>query len=98
MEILLVWFVFAAGVAIAAGNKGRSTVGFFLLSALLSPIVGLIVLLVVGDKSPGTADAYAKLQAARDGGLLTEEQYRAQAAALGTPAGDPRLTGWGQKK
>ena len=46
MELFLVWFVLSLGVAVLADSRGRSGVGFFLLSAALSPLLGLIVVLV----------------------------------------------------
>ncbi len=42
MEIFLFWFLFSVAVGIYAGNKGRSGFGFFLLSILLSPLLGLL--------------------------------------------------------
>jgi hypothetical protein len=47
MEIFLVWFVFAFLVAIAASSRGRSGAAWFLISAVLSPLVGLILVLVL---------------------------------------------------
>lgn len=49
MEIFLLWVLFAIGVGALANSRGRSGVGFFLLSAVLSPLVGLIVVLVMSD-------------------------------------------------
>ena len=49
MEIVIVWFVLAAGVGFLADSRGRSGFGFFLLSALLSPLLGLIVVLVIAN-------------------------------------------------
>jgi uncharacterized membrane protein YhdT len=47
MEFLIAWLIFAFVVAIAAGARGRSGIGWFLLSAVLSPLVGLILVLVL---------------------------------------------------
>lgn len=48
MEIgfFFIWTLLAAGVSGLASSRGRSGVGFFLLSFLLSPVLGLIVVLV----------------------------------------------------
>ena len=48
MEGLLVigWLVVAGIVGAVASSRGRSPFGFFLLSAVFSPVLGLIVLLV----------------------------------------------------
>jgi hypothetical protein len=46
MEIIVFWLLLAAGVGLLANSQGRSGLGFFLLSAVLSPLLGLIVVLV----------------------------------------------------
>ena len=43
VAILFLWLVFCGGVAAIGRNKGRSALKFFLLSFLLSPLIGLIV-------------------------------------------------------
>ena len=47
METFILWFILSTIPAFIAVNKGRSGAGFFFLSILLSPIVGIIVALVV---------------------------------------------------
>lgn len=42
----LIWLLLSAGVAGLASSRGRSAVGYFFLSFLLSPMLGLIVVLV----------------------------------------------------
>ena len=52
MEIfifLVFWGLLAWGVAALANSRGRSGIGFFLLSFLLSPLLGLIVVLIMSD-------------------------------------------------
>jgi hypothetical protein len=46
MLYLIVWFALSIVAAVIAGNKGRSGFGFFLLAAILSPLVGIIAALV----------------------------------------------------
>jgi hypothetical protein len=46
MEIILFWLAFSIIAGIIAGNKGRSRFGFFLLSVILSPIIGVIGALI----------------------------------------------------
>jgi hypothetical protein len=56
MEILalvVVWLVFCGVAAAIAGNKGRSGVGVFFLSVLLSPLVGLIVASTMAPNANG---------------------------------------------
>jgi hypothetical protein len=45
--LIFVWGLLALGVAFLANSRGRSGLGFFLLSFFLSPILGLIVVLVI---------------------------------------------------
>jgi len=52
MEIIFLWFIFAGVAALIATNKGRSGIGFFALSVVLSPLVGIIIALCV---NPDTA-------------------------------------------
>jgi len=42
MEIFIVWIVLCFVAGAIAGNKGRSSVGFFFLAFLLSPLIGII--------------------------------------------------------
>ena len=46
MEIFIVWFALSIVAGVIAGNKQRSGFGFFLLSLLLSPLIGIIAALV----------------------------------------------------
>jgi hypothetical protein len=45
--LLIVWGLLALGVAVLAGSRGQSAVGFFLLSLFFSPVLGLIVVLLM---------------------------------------------------
>ncbi|CAH0534634.1 hypothetical protein VST7929_02584 [Vibrio stylophorae] len=47
MFIFIIWIIFAVVVGAIAKGKGLSGIGFFLLSILLSPLIGLIVALVI---------------------------------------------------
>ncbi|HAR45048.1 MAG TPA: zinc ribbon domain-containing protein [Nitrospiraceae bacterium] len=46
MEIFIFWLAFSIIPAVIANNKGRSGCGFFFLSVLLSPLIGIIAALV----------------------------------------------------
>jgi len=46
MEIIVAWLLLAVGVGLLADSRGRNFFGYFLLSAVLSPLLGLIVVLV----------------------------------------------------
>lgn len=49
MWVLLIWFMLAVAVAFLADSRGRSGIGFLLLSVVFSPLLGLIVVLVMSD-------------------------------------------------
>lgn len=119
MEIVFVWLLLAIGVGAIAASRGRSGFGFFLLSAVLSPLIGLAVVLVLDDLNKkkaqeeaaareherrieevkaisgaaqqrasttgsvaSIADELEKLGALRDKGLLDEQEFQQQKAAL----------------
>jgi uncharacterized protein (DUF983 family) len=48
MLIIIGWLVLCFVISAAAGARGRSAVGYFLLSLVLSPLVGLIILWASG--------------------------------------------------
>ena len=48
----LFWLIFTVVICCMAKSRGRSALGFFLLSLFLSPLVGFIVLLIVGKNEP----------------------------------------------
>ena len=50
MEILFLWPLLSIVAGIIARNKGRSGIGYFLLSILLSPIIGLILVIALSPK------------------------------------------------
>lgn len=49
MEVFFFWLLFSVLVAMCAGRKGRSELGFFVLSIIISPLPGLLFALVVRD-------------------------------------------------
>jgi hypothetical protein len=81
MDVLIGWIVLCLLVAWLARSRGRSALGYFILSLFLSPLIGLIVVLVAGS-GPAAANELARLEAARAGGLLSDEEYGAQAAII----------------
>lgn len=56
MEIVIGWLIFSLVAAWIASSKGRSGLGVFVLSVLLSPLIGIIVALVMqrADKIEAT--------------------------------------------
>ena len=51
IAVLVLWLLLCYAVTVYAGKKGRSQIGFFLLSLFLSPLVGFI-LVAVGSSNP----------------------------------------------
>lgn len=51
MGIFIFWLLGCFVVALAASNRGRSGFGWFLLSVLISPLLGLLFVLVAKDLS-----------------------------------------------
>ncbi len=45
--VLILWILFSVVVGTVARNKGRGFAGFFFLSLLLSPVIGLIVIAIL---------------------------------------------------
>ena len=72
MEIfILFWLLLSAGVGYLASERGRSGVGWALLSVVTSPLLGLIIVLIARDLVVEAADRE------RD-----EKRHREQLAAL----------------
>jgi len=46
MGIFILWLFFSIIAAVIASRKGRSGIGFFFLSVILSPLIGVIAALV----------------------------------------------------
>ena len=53
MEILILWIIFTILVVGYAGRRGRSRFIAFVLSLLLSPIIGLLIYAVLGESRRG---------------------------------------------
>jgi len=56
--IIICWIIFCVVIGVMAKNRGRSFLAFALLSAIISPIGGLIVLLVIGEKASSEQTTY----------------------------------------
>lgn len=59
-EALLLWFALSVVAGIVAASKGRSGFGYFLLSLVLSPLIGLLLAALL----PRAADPQAAAAAA----------------------------------
>jgi hypothetical protein len=61
MEIVLGWLVFAVIVGFAAGGRGRTGIGWFLLAVLFSPLLmGLLVFVLPNLKTERERQALVK--------------------------------------
>ena len=60
MTWVLIWLVGAIVVGIAANVRGRIGIGYFFLSLLISPLLGLVLVLVLPDKTKPSLDTHIK--------------------------------------
>ena len=47
----IIWFILVCILAGVASSKGRSGIGFFFLGLLLSPLIGFIILALMGENT-----------------------------------------------
>lgn len=90
MEIVIGWLFFAALVGMFANSRGRSGFGFFLLSALLSPLLGFVIVLVIKnlDEEERLTEERRREQERKDYDrkLDNEKQLEALRAVARSPA------------
>lgn len=60
--IIVCWIVFSFAIAIFANRYGRSDVGYFLLSLVLSPLLTGILLLALGKTPKAKAREMVRLR------------------------------------
>jgi hypothetical protein len=53
MELIVVWFIFAIVVAVAAAGRGRNPLGWFLLACVISPLLAVILLALFPRRNSG---------------------------------------------
>jgi hypothetical protein len=83
VAIFLIWLVFAVLVGVAANARGRNGLGWFLLSAVMSPLIGFLFLVAM----PSYADR-RELQLRPEDDVL----YRLGKARRPKPPGDSNVT------
>lgn len=67
MEYFLFWLAFSAVVGAAASSRGRSFVGWMLISAVITPLLGLILVLVIPARNqPGRTGHASDAEAVTD--------------------------------
>jgi RNA polymerase subunit RPABC4/transcription elongation factor Spt4 len=57
VDILLWWFLFSVAAGIIAASKGRHGFGYFLLSMVLSPLIGLILTIALPSSAVAAVPA-----------------------------------------
>lgn len=70
MWLLVLWIVIAVVVGVAASHRRRSGFGWFLLALLISPLLGAVLLLLLGPSRAGMDECGACL------GLVPREATR----------------------
>lgn len=79
---LIIWGLLAWGVSALAISRGRSGIGFFLLSFLFSPLLGLVVVLVMSDLAAESAKASARNREAESRERLRREEHERQLESI----------------
>ncbi len=60
MEVVVLWFVLAIIVGIAANTRGRSGIGWFFLAVITSPLIAGLLLLALPRKEPDSSIHHEK--------------------------------------
>ena len=77
----IIWLILAILVGVYASRKGSSGFGYFILSIILSPLIGFLIALLIKEKKP----AIEELKNAKllfDEGIITEEEYNKKKETL----------------
>ena len=85
MELFLFWLILSIVAGAYANSKNRSGFGWFLLSILLSPIITLIILAILSNRttSPKSLEArLGEIAELRDKGTITQDEYELKRKAI----------------
>jgi uncharacterized membrane-anchored protein len=85
MEVILIWLILSIVAGAYAQSKNRSGFGWFLLSILLSPIIILIILAILSNRTTPPKSLEARLEeiaALRDKGMITQDEYELKRKAI----------------
>lgn len=55
MQYFFIWLILSVCCAVLAGNRGRNEISWFFISALISPLIGFILLIILDDMSEDVA-------------------------------------------
>jgi uncharacterized membrane protein len=80
VELFLFWIVLSFVVGYFAKTKNRSGAGWFFFSLVLSPVIGLLVVAIAPkvDSVNSLESQLKTAQAAKEKGLITEEEYQSR--------------------
>jgi hypothetical protein len=79
---LVIWALLSGGIAALADSRGRSSVGFFLMSFLLSPLLGLIVVLVMSNLSAEEEKAVTRRREEESREKLRAQEHERQLESI----------------
>jgi hypothetical protein len=85
MELFLFWLILSIVAGAYANSKNRSGFGWFLLSILLSPIITLIILAILSNRTTPPKSLEARLSEIaelRDKGTITQDEYELKRKAI----------------
>ena len=85
MELFLFWLILSIVAGAYANSKNRSGFGWFLLSILLSPIITLIILAILSNRTTPPKSLEARLgeiAELRDKGTITQDEYDLKRKAI----------------
>jgi|LauGreDrversion4_2_1035121.scaffolds.fasta_scaffold318553_3 hypothetical protein len=85
MEFFLFWLILSIVAGAYANSKNRSGFGWFLISIILSPIISLIILAILSNRttSPKSLEArLSEIAELRDKGTITQDEYELKRKAI----------------
>lgn len=71
--IFVTWLIFAILVAVYANGKGKSGFLYFILSVILSPLIGFLIAVISGDNEDGLVEQGIKRKCPNCGELIRTE-------------------------
>ena len=78
MEIFIIWLAFSIFAGMVASNKNRSFFGYFMLSVVLSPLIGFVAALIVTDKNETAAEVEIQKTKPKDDSKTSEGANKLQ--------------------
>ena len=85
MDIVIFWIILSIIAGVFAGTKGRSGFGWFLISCLLSPVIGLLLIAILPTNNFENIIVHNSLEGSLseiknllERGLITQEEYDAR--------------------